>query len=80
LWTVRDAASHIYTFGTYTLRAYHYVKVHTGKGTNSSTDRYWGLSGYVWNNGSDTAYLKNAAGTLKDTCSYNNSSASAVYC
>src|ERR1044072_4759076 len=36
---IKDAAGHTYTFGTYTLRAGKYVKVHTGKGTNTATDR-----------------------------------------
>jgi hypothetical protein len=39
-----------------------------------------GESWYVWNNDKDTAYLRNAEGTLIDTCSYNNKSASSVYC
>jgi hypothetical protein len=26
------------------------VKIHTGKGANSQTDRYWGRGWYVWNN------------------------------
>jgi hypothetical protein len=79
-WTIKDAAGHTYTFGSYTLRAYHYVRIHTGKGTNISTDRYWGRSAYIWNNDKDTAYLRNAVKTLKDSCAYNNPSASAVYC
>jgi hypothetical protein len=62
------------------LRAGKYVKVHTGKGTNTATDRYQGRSWYVWNNDKDTAYLYNASGTRLDTCSYNNRSASSVYC
>jgi len=41
-WTIRDYAGHTYTFGSYTLKAYSYVKIHTGKGTNTTTDRYWG--------------------------------------
>jgi hypothetical protein len=77
---IKDAAGHTYTFGTYTLRGGKYVKVHTGKGTNTATDRYQGRSWYVWNNDKDTAYLYNASGTRLDTCSYNNRSASSVYC
>ena len=77
---IKDAAGHTYTFGTYTLRAGKYVKVHTGKGSNTATNRYQGRSWYVWNNDKDTAYLSNASGTRLDSCSYNNRSASSVYC
>jgi Lamin Tail Domain len=77
---VKDAAGHTYTFGSYALGGGRYVKVHTGKGTNTATDRYWGRSWYVWNNDKDTAYLYNRYGTRLDTCSYNNRYASSVYC
>ena len=70
-----DASSHWYTFGTYTLRAGAIVKIHTGSGTNTSTDRYQNRGWYVWNNTSDTAYLYNSSGTRIRTCSYTTSSA-----
>jgi Lamin Tail Domain len=79
-WTIKDAAGHTYTFGSYTLKAISYVTIHTGKGTNTSTNRYWGSGAYIWNNDKDAAYLRNAVATLKDSCAYNNPSASAVYC
>jgi hypothetical protein len=79
-WTIKDAAGHKYTFGSYRLGGGKGVKVHTGKGTNTATDRYWGLSWYVWNNDKDTAYLRNSSGTLVDKCSYNNPSASSISC
>lgn len=69
-WTLRDAQGHVYKFGAYTIKAYGYVKIHTGKGTNTQTDRYWGHSGYVWNNTGDTATLKNRTATVIDRCSY----------
>jgi Lamin Tail Domain len=69
-WTVRDAQNHIYKFGTYSIKAYGYVKIHTGKGTNTQTDRYWNRSWYVWNNTGDTATLKNVSGTVIYRCSY----------
>jgi lamin tail-like protein len=78
-WTVRDAASHIYRFGSYTLRAGYSVYVHTGRGTNTATHRYWGSGNYIWNNTGDKATLKNSAGTTMDTCSYSGSG-SYVYC
>ncbi|MFB9394156.1 lamin tail domain-containing protein [Streptomyces coeruleoprunus] len=71
-WTLRDAAGHVYTFGAYTLAKGATVTVRTGKGTNTSTNRYWGRTWYVWNNDKDAATLKRANGTVADTCSYNS--------
>jgi hypothetical protein len=79
-WKIKDAAGHTYTFGSYALRGGKYVKIHTGKGTNTATDRYQGRAWYVWNNDKDTAYIYNQNATRIDTCSYNNRSASSVYC
>jgi hypothetical protein len=73
-------AGHVYTFGSYTLGAGKYVKIHTGKGTNTSTDRYWGAGWYIWNNDKDTAYLKGPKGGTIDTCTYDNSGASYKIC
>ncbi|MCU1472773.1 lamin tail domain-containing protein [Amnibacterium sp.] len=69
-WTIRDKSSHVYTFGSFTLKPAASVTLYTGKGTNSSSKRYWGKAAYVWNNTGDEAYLKNATGTTKDTCSW----------
>lgn len=71
-WTVRDVSGHIYKFGTFSLGAGKTVTLHTGKGTNSATHRYWGQTNYVWNNDKDTAYLRNSAGTLIHSCAYNS--------
>ena len=42
------------------------VTVYSGRGTNTSTKRYWGRSyGAVWNNRPpERAYLRSAAGSL----------------
>lgn len=72
-WTVRDAAGHVYKFGTFTLGAGKSVALRTGKGTNTSTTRYWGLGQHVWNNGGDKAYLRTAAGTGMDYCAWASS-------
>jgi hypothetical protein len=49
-WTVGDLAGHVYTFGRFTLKPGSKVVIHTGSGTNSSTDRYWNHGYYIWNN------------------------------
>jgi hypothetical protein len=82
-WTLRDKASHVYTFTTnYSLGAGKRVYIHTGTGTNGSPDyqhRYQGRSAYVWNNTGDTAYVRNPSGTLIDSCSW-SSAGSYTYC
>ena len=69
-WTVRDAQRHVYKFGTFTLGAGKTVVLRTGKGSNTSSTRYWGLGYHVWNNTGDTTYLRNAAGTAMDYCAW----------
>jgi hypothetical protein len=73
-WTLRDKQGHVYTFGTYAIKAHGYVKIHTGSGTNTQTDRYWGHHWYVWNNTGDQATIKNRTGTVIDQCSYTGTS------
>lgn len=79
-WTLRDAQGHVYKFGTYTIGAYGSVKIHTGKGSNTQANRYWGRSWYVWNNTGDTATVDNRSGSLVDRCSYSGSSAGYKIC
>lgn len=69
-WTVRDKSGHVYTFGSFTLGSGKTVYLHTGKGTNNSTNRYWDSGNYIWNNDGDTATLKNASRSTVDTCSW----------
>ncbi len=71
-WTLTDRAGHIYTFGTYRLKASGSVKIHTGKGGNTQANRYWGHSWYIWNNNGDGATLKNASGAVVSRCSYSD--------
>jgi hypothetical protein len=73
-WTLRDLAGHVYRFGTYRIKAGGYVKIHTGRGTNTQTNRYWGHGWYIWNNDGDRATLKNASGIVKSRCSYDDPS------
>jgi hypothetical protein len=74
-WRLHDAGTkHTYTFGTYTIKAHGSVTIHTGKGSNTQTNRYWGLSGYVWNNDGDTATLEDNHGNRIDRCSYSDPS------
>jgi hypothetical protein len=83
-WTVRDAAGHVYKFGTLRLGAGKQAIIHTGKGTSYTTSAsrhlYRGRGWYVWNNTGDKVILRRADGSLKDTCSYPGEGASKYYC
>ncbi len=78
-WTVRDAAGHVYTFGKYVLKTHAFVRIHTGRGTNTTANRFWGSRAYIWNNDGDTATLKNAQGVRKSRCSYSDPSESHAF-
>jgi hypothetical protein len=79
-WTLRDAQSHVYTFGTFTLGAGKSVVIRSGKGTNTATKLYWQQSWYVWNNTGDTATLKNASRVTQDSCRWTTSKPGYTYC
>lgn len=68
-WTLSDAANTVYSFppGFNLLGS---VKVHTGYGEDNSTDLYWNRNKAVWNNGGDTATLKDSQGNIIDQKSY----------
>lgn len=80
-WTVRDSYGYTYTFtSAFTLGAGKSVRVHTGKGSNISTDRYWWRSWYVWNNTGDKATLRSSSGAWKDSCSWSSRGNGYKYC
>lgn len=69
-WKIQDKTGiHTFTFVMFPLVAGATVTVHTSKGTNSSTDLYWGFDegGNVWNNNGDTATLIDSAGNVVST-------------
>jgi hypothetical protein len=79
-WKLKDAAGHTLTFGAHSIGGGQCVRIHTGKGTATATDRYWNRSAYFWNNDKDTASLYNQTNTLLDTCSYNDPNDVQKYC
>jgi hypothetical protein len=82
-WTIRDAAGHIYLISTsQLLRAGKTLYLHTGKGTNGRPDsahRYWGRTGYIWNNGGDTSILRTSSNRTIDSCNWGTGSGT-TYC
>lgn len=62
-WTVRDEAGHTYTFPEgITLSPDEEIMLHTGTGTDTATDLYWGAQSAVWNNAGDTITVITADG------------------
>lgn len=57
-------------FGTFKLGPHKSVRLHTGSGRNTATNRYWNLDYYVWNNTGDTATLVASTGAVVDTCKW----------
>lgn len=66
-WTLTDADHHVYRFDRVTLRAHTSLRVHSGRGHDSSRDLYQGRSRGVWDRGSDRATLRDARGHVVDT-------------
>ncbi len=75
-WTVRDGGNHVYKFvGNVYIGAGKSIFILSGKGTNTATHRYWGRSGksgYIWNNGSEFAFLRTPTGKQIDRCYWPN--------
>ncbi|GAB4446391.1 MAG: hypothetical protein Kow0031_29040 [Anaerolineae bacterium] len=70
-FTLKDEANHIYTFKNFTLPPGAAFRLYSGRGQDSPTELYWGYSGdSVWNNDSDTAFLRDAEGRLVDSFAY----------
>jgi hypothetical protein len=72
-WTLVDESNHWYTFPTTKIKAGATLKVRTGTGDDTAKNKYQDRGYYVWNNTSDTAYLRNTQGEGGDTCSWDTS-------
>lgn len=70
---------HTYKFATFQLGPHKSVRLHTGPGRNTATNRYWNLDNYVWNNTGDTAFLVSNIGTAVDSCHWGDGSGS-IHC
>ncbi|MEF8852199.1 MAG: lamin tail domain-containing protein [Haloarculaceae archaeon] len=70
-WTASDEVGHVYEFPDgFALGPGELVTLHTGTGTDTPTDLYWGRSGAVWNNDGDTVFVRDANGTVVDRREY----------
>ncbi len=62
-WTVADDAGHTYAFpDSFSLDPGDSVTLHTGSGSDTGTDLYWGQGSPVWNNNGDTVIVTDADG------------------
>ncbi|WP_436530649.1 lamin tail domain-containing protein [Actinoplanes sp. HUAS TT8] len=69
-WKIVDR-SRTYTFGSVTVPGQGgKVTLHTGRGTDTTTNLYWNSGNYVWNNTGDTATLRTGTGQVHDTCTW----------
>ena len=69
-WTVRTQDGKRYRFGRFTLRPGATVKLHTGSGRNTRTDRYWGSSRHLWVSVNGVATLRNGSGAVVAQCEW----------
>lgn len=69
-WTVSDESGKTYTFSSLTLSPGQTVTLHSGSGSDTNSDVYWGRSGAVWNNGGDTVSVTDSGGTSVATKAY----------
>jgi hypothetical protein len=80
-WKIRDIEGHIFRFLSFKLPAKTTVKIHSGNGPDTFPRHlYWKLNVYVWDNDTDKATLRNAAGGVVDTCSYDNATVAYKVC
>ena len=78
---VKDGAGNTYTFSSsFMLPVDGRVKIHSGKGTNTATNRYWGRTTYVWGNTKDTVKLYDATHYIVQSCAYNSSAVNSKTC
>ncbi|MCE3032423.1 lamin tail domain-containing protein [Streptomyces griseofuscus] len=79
-WVLKDASNHRYVFPNIKIGAGKYLKIHTGSGKATTSDRYQGRRAYVWNNDKDTATLTKASGAKVWSCSWTTRDPSDKYC
>ncbi|MEV4338115.1 lamin tail domain-containing protein [Streptomyces sp. NPDC049590] len=79
-WVLKDASNHKYAFPNVKIGAGKYLKIHTGSGSATTSDRYQGRRAYVWNNDKDTATLTKSNGSKVSSCSWTTRDPSDKYC
>lgn len=66
-WTVKDEATHIFSFPSFYFAPQGTVTLCSGSGTNTTDKLYWNRADEryaIWNNDGDTVYLRDTQGNL----------------
>jgi hypothetical protein len=63
-WTIKDSGTNIYRFGSYEFFPGSKIILYSGSGKDSNGSFYWNSMTPVWNNDSDTLYLRDGEGLL----------------
>ncbi|WP_331731926.1 lamin tail domain-containing protein (plasmid) [Streptomyces avidinii] len=66
-WTLRDRDGNRYRFDNVRLAGRATIRIHTGNGRDTRTDLFQDRRNYVWDNGADTATLRDDRGRTVDT-------------
>lgn len=69
-WTVKDSATNIYRFKRYLFEPSSTIYLFTGSGNDEGGKFYWGSPQPIWNNDSDTLYLRDREGLLIEIYDY----------
>ena len=69
-WMVIDTANNLYVFSTFSLGNETSVTLHTGSGTDSDENLFWGSSKPIWNNDGDALILRDSEGFFVVQYSY----------
>lgn len=70
-WTLADSSGkNVFTFPAYSLAPGGVVVIHSGRGSPSGTDLYWGKTVGIWNDRGETATLRDASGAVISTYTY----------
>lgn len=69
-WTVKDSGINIYEFNSFLLQKNQSLLLYTGFGKDDENQFYWNNTKPVWNNDSDTLYLRDHNGFLAGLYAY----------
>ena len=69
-WTLKDAKDHTFTFPSFVIQPNQQCRIYTNQIHPQWCSFSYGSGTPIWNNDHDTAYLRDASGTLIDDYSY----------
>lgn len=69
-YAIEDATGHHYDFPDRVFTSGQVFKLHTGSGSNTQTDLYWGNGSAIWNNDGDTVKVLDSEGHVLLSESY----------